>query len=58
MVSSNIPVVHVTINGGQTINFLDSNQVLNTNGFDSAGCPDTGSVSVRRDESQQWERIG
>ena len=53
-VSSTKPVVHVTV-GGTTTNYTDSNQVLNTKGVDSAGCPYTG---TRNDESRSWQRIG
>jgi hypothetical protein len=55
-VSSTIPVVHVTI-GGVTANFPDSNRILNTGGVDSAGCPDTGFVAVRREESEPWQAL-
>jgi hypothetical protein len=55
-VSSTIPVVHVTI-GGLTANLPDSNRVLNTGGVDSAGCPDTGFVAVRREESVPWTAL-
>jgi hypothetical protein len=57
MIQTTIPVVHVTVNGVQT-NFSDTHQYLNTFGVDSAGCPDTGDVTVRRDESQVWQQIG
>jgi PKD repeat protein len=53
-VMSTVPVVHVTV-GGQTFNFFDPGQVLNTHGVDSAGCPYTG---TRNDESQNWIQIG
>ena len=56
-VQATIPVVHVTVNGGVTVNFVDSQQVLNTRGVDGAGCPDTGSASVRRDESHDWQQL-
>jgi hypothetical protein len=55
-VSSTIPVVHVTVNG-QMANLPDSNRVLNTGGVDSAGCPDTGFVAVRREESVSWQAL-
>ncbi len=55
-VSSTIPVVHVTI-GGQTANLPDSDRILNTGGVDSAGCPDTGFVAVRREESVPWHAL-
>ncbi|MGZ4368486.1 MAG: IPT/TIG domain-containing protein [Gaiellaceae bacterium] len=55
-VSSTIPVVHVTVNG-QVANLPDSNRVLNTGGVDSAGCPDTGFVAVRREESVPWQAL-
>ena len=51
--SSTIPVVHVTIGGVKT-DYIDSNQLLNTHGVDSAGCPYTG---TRNDESEAWQRI-
>jgi PKD repeat protein len=50
-----IPVVHVTI-GGTTTNYQDLRQVLNTQGADKAGCPDTG--GTRNDESQAWQQLG
>ena len=50
------PGRHVTIDG-QTANLPDSNRVLNTGGVDSAGCPDTGFVAVRREESVQWTTL-
>jgi len=54
--SSTIPVVHITVNGAPTTDISDPLQVLNTRGVDSAGCPDTGSVSSRRDESHDWQQ--
>ena len=57
LVQSTVPVVHVSING-VTTNYLDSNQVINTRGVDSAGCPDTGDITVRRDESHTWAQLG
>jgi hypothetical protein len=57
VVSSSIPVVHVTIDG-RTADFLDRGQVLNTQGVDSAGCPATGSRRDRNDESQAWQPLG
>jgi len=56
VVSTAIPVVHVTIDG-QTTDFLDRQQILNTQGVDSAGCPATGSRSDRSDESEAWRPI-
>ena len=56
-VSSTVPVVHVTING-VTTNVSDPHQVLNTGGVDSAGCPDTGFTTVRREESEPWQQLG
>ncbi|MFY9579041.1 MAG: hypothetical protein WAQ33_06930 [Gaiellaceae bacterium] len=56
-VSPAIPVVHVTING-QTTNFSDQGQILNTHGVDSAGCPPTGGTSIRNDESEAWQQLG
>jgi hypothetical protein len=34
---------------------MDSTQILNTRGVDSAGCPDTG--GTRNDESEVWGPI-
>jgi len=56
-VSSTVPVVHVTVNG-TTTNVFDPHQSLNTGGVDSAGCPDTGFTTVRREESEQWQQLG
>jgi hypothetical protein len=56
-VSSTVPVVHVTVNG-TTTNISDTHQVLNTGGVDSAGCPDTGFTTVRREESETWQQLG
>jgi PKD repeat protein len=50
-----VPVVHVTVNG-VTTNYSDSRQILNTQGADKAGCPDTG--GTRNDESEVWQQIG
>jgi PKD repeat protein len=50
-----VPVVHVTING-VTTNYNDPQQILNTQGADKAGCPDTG--GTRNDESEAWVQIG
>jgi PKD repeat protein len=50
-----IPVVNVTI-GGTTTHYQDTRQILNTQGADKAGCPDTG--GTRNDESQTWQQIG
>ena len=50
-----IPVIHVTVNG-VTTNYQDSRQILNTQGADKAGCPDTG--GTRNDESEAWQQIG
>jgi hypothetical protein len=52
--SSTVPEVTVTIDGDETT-YLDEDQVLNTNGVDSAGCPYTGD---RNDESTTWTSIG
>jgi len=54
-VVTTIPVVHVTI-GGVTTNYQDSRQILNTQGADKAGCPDTG--GTRNDESETWQQLG
>ena len=53
MVSHTVPVVNLTVNGATTT-FVDSRQVLNTNGVDASGCPWTG---TRNDESHPWEQI-
>jgi len=50
-----VPVVHVAI-GANTTNYQDPKQILNTQGADKAGCPDTG--GTRNDESQTWQQIG
>jgi PKD repeat protein len=50
--SSTVPVVHVVL-GGQRFDFKDTGQVLNTHGWDSAGCPDPGNGN-RSDESEAW----
>jgi hypothetical protein len=57
MIQNTVPVIHVTVNG-VTTNFSDTGQVLNTHGVDSAGCPDTGDVTIRRDESENWLSVG
>ena len=57
VVSHDIPVVHVTIDG-TTTEFPDREQVLNTKGVDSAGCPATGARRDRNDESQAWQPLG
>jgi PKD repeat protein len=54
-VVNTVPVVHVTLNG-VTTNYPDSRQILNTQGADKAGCPDTG--GTRNDESEVWQQIG
>ncbi len=54
-VVSTVPVVHVTI-AGTTTNYQDSRQILNTQGADKAGCPDTG--GTRNDESETWQQLG
>lgn len=48
-----IPTIAITI-GGTTTTFLDSNQVLNTGGFDT-GCQDTNCVLTN--ESEPWSVI-
>jgi large repetitive protein len=53
-VLSTVPVVNVTYNG-TTIHVSDTNQILNTKGADSAGCPYTGH---RNDETEPWQKIG
>ena len=50
-----VPVVHVSI-GGNTTNYQDTKQFLNTQGADKAGCPDTG--GTRNDESETWQALG
>ena len=52
-VNSTIPLITVRI-GGVATHYLDRDQVLNTRGVDSAGCPYTGG---RNDESQQWVEV-
>lgn len=52
-VKTTVPVVNVTV-GGVTTHYRDPNQVLNTKGVDSAGCPYTGD---RNDESQAWQKL-
>ena len=52
-VQSTVPVVNVTING-TTVQYYDTQQALNTNGVDYAGCPKT---AGRNDESRNWTRI-
>jgi PKD repeat protein len=52
-VSSTIPVVNLTYNG-ITAHISDPDQILNTNGVDSAGCPYTGN---RNDETEPWQQI-
>ena len=46
-----LPTVDVTIDG-TTTSYVDSGQVLNTLGFDAAGCP------LGSNESTQWTLIG
>jgi len=53
-VSPAIPVVRVIIEG-VVMKFFDEDQILNTHGVDSAGCPYTG---TRNDESESWQQIG
>jgi hypothetical protein len=53
MVSSAVPIVHVTIEG-TTTHYYDPGQILNTHGVDAAGCPYTG---TRNDESSDWQAI-
>jgi len=53
-ISPTIPEVRVTIDG-VVVKFPDENQILNTHGVDSAGCPFTG---TRNDESENWQQIG
>jgi PKD repeat protein len=52
-VSSVIPVVNLTYNG-ITTHISDPDQILNTHGVDSAGCPYTGH---RNDETEPWQQI-
>jgi PKD repeat protein len=54
-VVTTVPVIHVTLNGATT-NYQDTRQILNTQGADKAGCPDTG--GTRNDESEVWQQIG
>ena len=51
--SSTVPVVNITLSG-TTTKFYDTEQTINTNGVDYAGCPKT---SGRNDESRGWVRI-
>ncbi len=53
LVTSTVPVAHVTI-GGKTTNYYDTGQYMNTHGVDQAGCPYTG---TRNDESHNWVQI-
>jgi hypothetical protein len=53
-ISPTIPVVRVTLDG-VVMKFRDEDQILNTHGVDSAGCPYTG---TRNDESESWQQIG
>jgi PKD repeat protein len=50
-----VPVVHVSI-GANSTNYQDPKQILNTQGADKAGCPDTG--GTRNDESEAWQQLG
>ena len=52
-VSSAKPVVKVTI-AGKLTEYIDTGQVLNTQGADGAGCPYTG---TRNDESSNWVQV-
>jgi len=52
-VQSTIPVVNITM-GGTTTRYYDTDQTINTDGVDAAGCPYTGG---RNDESRSWQQI-
>jgi len=56
--SSDIPVVHVTVNS-TTKDYLDKGQVMNTGGYDGAGCPYVGGSlpTTRYDESHAWAQV-
>ncbi|MGH3054552.1 MAG: PKD domain-containing protein, partial [Gaiellaceae bacterium] len=56
--SSEIPVVHVTV-GGTTKDYPDTGQTINTDGYDSAGCPWVGGSfpTTRYDESRNWVQL-
>jgi len=58
LISSTVPVVHVTI-GGVTTHYYDNGQLLNTHGADAAGCPYVGGQlpQTRYDESENWQQI-
>jgi fibronectin type 3 domain-containing protein len=55
--SGAIPNVQVTI-GGITTSYLDTGQVLNTDGVDISHCLNGKFVSGRMDESHPWAQIG
>jgi len=56
--SSDIPVVHVSL-AGSAADYRDTGQVLNTGGYDGAGCPYLGGPlpQTRYDESHDWQQI-
>jgi hypothetical protein len=56
--SSDIPVVHVTVNS-TTKDYFDKGQVMNTGGYDGAGCPYVGGSlpTTRYDESHAWAQV-
>jgi PKD repeat protein len=56
--SSDVPVVHVTVNS-TTKDYFDTGQVMNTGGYDGAGCPYVGGSlpTTRYDESHAWAQV-
>jgi len=56
--SSDVPVVHVTVNS-TTKDYFDTGQVMNTGGYDGAGCPYVGGSlpTTRYDESHPWAQV-
>jgi PKD repeat protein len=56
--SPDVPVVHVSLSGTRA-DYLDTGQVLNTGGYDGAGCPYVGGPlpQTRYDESHPWQQI-
>src|SRR4029077_20970958 len=51
-----VPHVYVTVSG-QTTDYVDSGQVINTGGHDSGHCSGSTYFSTRADESQPWTQI-
>jgi hypothetical protein len=56
--SSDVPVVHVTANS-TTKDYFDTGQIMNTGGYDGAGCPYVGGSlpTTRYDESHNWVQV-